>query len=43
LYWPWNVERKQLMWRFASVEEARVGWVEARAYLVGLGFERLAS
>jgi hypothetical protein len=43
LYWPWDLDRKQLAWRFATVEEARVGWLEARAYLAGLGFERLAS
>jgi hypothetical protein len=43
LYWPFNLDRKQLMWRFGSVEEARVGWVEARAYLKSLGFERLAG
>jgi hypothetical protein len=43
LYWPFNLDRKQLVWRFATVEEARVGWREARAYLASLGFERLAS
>jgi hypothetical protein len=43
LYWPFDLDRKPLMWKFGSVEEARVGWVEARAYLVSLGFERLSS
>jgi hypothetical protein len=43
LYWPWDLERKPLMWRFGSVEEARTGWKEARAYLASLGFERLAN
>jgi hypothetical protein len=43
LYWPWDLDRKQLIWRFGTVEEARVGWVEARAYLSSLGFERLTS
>jgi hypothetical protein len=43
LYWPFDLDRKQLVWKFGSVEEARVGWVEARTYLESLGFERLAG
>jgi hypothetical protein len=43
LHWPFNVDRKPLTWRYATVEEARVGWREARAYLVSLGFERLVD
>jgi hypothetical protein len=43
LYWPWDLDRKQLVWRFGTVEEARIGWVEARAYLASLGFVRLTD
>jgi hypothetical protein len=43
LYWPFDLDRKQLVWKFGSVEEARIGWQEARAYLASLGFERLAG
>jgi hypothetical protein len=40
LYWPFCIDRQSLVWNFATIEAARVGWGEARLYLTSLGFTR---